>query len=320
MSLVIESPGILTTVQDLGRPGYRRFGINPGGPMDPWAVRLINLLLGNEESEAVLEMHFPAARIRFTEDAVFALGGADLQPNLEGSAVDNWGAFRAEAGQRLNFSSKTLGSRTYLAVQGGIAVTPWLSSSSTNLAAKIGGHSGRRLEAGDELELRRSRVPGAEPMRASVSHSLIPRYGRFPTVRIIEGAEYGSLDNTERGRFLGQSYQITNNSDRMGFRLAADAVSASPGLGILSSAVDFGTIQLLPDGQLIVLMADHQTTGGYPRLGHVVSVDLPLLGQLGPGDKVAFHLIDLSHAEELLMQRERELSFFKAGCRLLARP
>ena len=319
MTLLIESPGILTTVQDLGRNGYRRFGINPGGAMDRTAARLINLLLGNHENGAVLEMHYPAAVIRFESDTIFAIGGAEFGPRLDDSPVRNWQMYKGHAGQKLTCTAKELGSRCYLAVRGGLDIEPWLGSASTNLAAKVGGHAGRRLEADDRIKLRQTAVPSPVEKSPRVSASLIPRYSRFPTVRIIAGAEYNTLSQTLEQSLLTQAYQVSNNSNRMGFRLSAEPIILDKSIEILSSAVDFGTIQLLPDGQLIILMADHQTTGGYPRLAHVASVDLPLLGQLGPGDKVAFHLIDHEHAEELLIQTERELSFFKVGCRLLAR-
>ena len=319
MSLLFAKSGILTTVQDLGRGRYRRFGINPNGVMDRCGARLINILLGNDENEAVVEMHFPAAQIVFESDAIFALGGADFGAELDGEPVDNWRPNFAGKNSTLKFTRKNSGHRAYLAVSGGFKLDQWLGSSSTNLTANIGGMDGRKLIAGDLLELRQPAMkPDRDVSRVQVSPSLLPYYSRFPTVRIIAGAEYELLSEVGRELLTGQDLSITNASDRMGFRLAGEPISLNEPLELLSSAVDFGTIQLLPDGQLIVLMADHQTTGGYPRIAHVVSQDLPLMAQLGPGDKVGFHLIEHGEAEQLALDFERELRFFRVGCKFQA--
>lgn len=319
MGIVIEKPGILTNVQDLGREGHRRLGINPGGAMDRTAARLVNILLGNDENEAVIEMHFPAARMRFDTDAVIAIGGADFAPELDGDVIANWKPVAVNQGSVLRFAERGSGNRAYLAVAGGFAVEPWLGSSSTNLAAKIGGVEGRRLATGDAIGFRNQIGDVRFLGQGSVSSSLLPFYSRFPTVRIIAGAEFERMDETGKTALTGHDFVIGAASDRMGFRLEGEPISLVESIDLLSSAVSFGTIQLLPDGQLIVLMADHQTTGGYPRVAHVISRDLPLLAQLGPGDKVAFHLISHTEAEELAVDFERELRFFRVGGRLQAR-
>ncbi len=319
MSLLLEKPGILTTVQDLGRQGYRRFGINPGGVMDRCAARLINILLGNDENDAVLEMHFSAAQMVFESDAIFALGGADLGAEIDGEPLDNWRPIFAPKNSTLTFSRKNTGHRAYLAVKGGLKLEKWLGSSGTNLTACIGGVDGQKLIAGDRLGLLQTHNrPQRDISHVQVSPSLIPYYSRFPTVRVMAGAEYELLSGPWRELFTGQDYSISNASDRMGFRLSGEPISLHQPLELLSSAVDFGTIQLLPDGQLIVLMADHQTTGGYPRIAHVVSQDLPLMSQLGPGDKVGFHLIQHAEAEQLAVDFESELRFFRVGCKFQA--
>lgn len=318
MSLLLQKSGILTTVQDLGRNGYRRFGINPGGVMDCAAARLITILLGDDDNEAVLEMHFPAPQIIFETNAIFATGGADFSPELDGRAIENWHPIVAKKGSVLRFAGKTSGNRAYLAIMGGFRLDGWLGSSCTNLAARIGGIDGRKLESGDRLAFRRKTQPHDDVATARIASSMLPFYSRFPTVRIIAAAEFQSLNKKSRELLTNQDFSILNESDRMGFRLAGEPILLSEPIEMISSAVSFGTIQLLPDGQLIVLMADHQTTGGYPRVGHVVSRDLPLLAQLGPGDKVAFHLIDAVEAEHLALEFERELSFFRIGCRFQA--
>ena len=318
MSILIKKGGLLTTVQDLGRNRFRRFGINPSGVMDEAAARLVNILLSNDENEAVLEMHFPAPQIEFEENAIVAIGGGDFTPQVDDITVNNWRPFYAKKGSVLKFTGKTLGNRAYLAVRGGFKADEWLGSRSTNLTAAMGGHEGRKLNTGDRLDFKKScgKVLGFKPGR--VSGSLIPLYSRFPTVRVIPGAEFEQLTSKSSDLLVHQDFVISNNSNRMGFRLTGDPLQLVKPREFISAAVDFGTIQLLPDSQLIVLMADHQTAGGYPRIGHVISRDLPLIAQLGASDKVAFHLTDLKHAEDLQLDFEKELSFFRIGCKFQA--
>ncbi|HEY0657144.1 MAG TPA: biotin-dependent carboxyltransferase family protein [Pyrinomonadaceae bacterium] len=311
MSITIEKEGILTTIQDTGRIGFRHLGINPNGAMDLAAARLINLLLGNYESEAVLEMHFPAPWIVFERSAVFALGGANFNAELNGEPVENWKPFYAERGSRLKFTGKSFGNRAYLTVQGGFKIEKWLGSASTNLTAKTGGVSGGKLLKNDSLFFNSETGSAPKRFHYKVSGSLIPFYSRFPTVRIIAGGEHELL--TAAGELLlsRQDFVVSQNSDRMGFRLQGEPLFLIDKKELVSSAVDFGTIQLLPDGQLIILMADHQTSGGYPRLAHVVKQDLPLIAQLGANDKIAFHLISLEEAEDIQMQFEKDLRLLR---------
>jgi len=315
MGLLFIKSGILTTVQDLGRTRFRRFGVNPAGAMDQAAARLINLLIGNDESNAVIEMHCPAPEIVFETPAVAAIGGASFSPALDGTPLENWRAFSAKPGSVLRFGNKISGNRAYLAIQGGIKADIWLESSSTSLTAGIGGYKGKRLESGARIEFSNAPDVQRRLLKPRIAPSLIPRYSPFPTVRIIPGAEFNYLEPEDRHLLETENFTISNNSDRMGFRLAGRPIGFSRPLEIVSSAVTFGTVQLLPDGQLIVLMADHQTAGGYPRIAHVVTPDLPLMAQLGTNDKVAFHLIDISRAEALAVEFERELNFFRVGCK-----
>ena len=314
MSLLIEKEGILTTVQDLGRESYRDLGINPGGVMDRTATRLINILLGNNEHEAVLEFHFPAGTIVFEQPAIFALGGADFDARLNGMNIENWRPYFAEPGAKLRFTNKSSGNRSYLSVRDGFSIDKWLGSCSTNLVAQAGGFNGRRLRSGDRIEFR-EQIFAEQKLNYFISPSLIPFYRPFPTVRVVAGAEFELLSKDSYKAFSESTYIVSNQSDRMGYRLTGAPLKLTENIEILSSAVSFGTIQLLPDGNLIVLMADHQTTGGYPRLGHVISIDLPLLAQLGPGDKVGFHLVSIKEAENLLLNFENEVNLLKIGCR-----
>ena len=316
MSLTIVKAGIFTTLQDLGREGFRSFGVNPGGVMDRAATRIINTLLGNNENEGVLEIHFPAGEIQFDLGGTIALGGADLSAELNGHPVSNWRRQNVTKGNRLRFAAKVRGERAYLAVAGGFQIDDWLGSKSTNLTATAGGFEGRRLRVGDTLAFNENR-----PVRSALttSPSMLPRYSRFPTVRFVRGAEFAHLTDASQKSFQTDSFVISKNSDRMGFRLSGEALSITNSSEMISSAVNFGTVQLLPDGQLIVLMADHQTTGGYPRIAHVIERDLPLLAQLGPNDGVAFHEVDIEQAELLSLEFDHDLAMLRVGVELANR-
>ena len=312
MSLLIRKPGILTTIQDLGRRGSRRFGINPNGVMDTIAARAINIALGNDEYEAVLEMHFPAAEIEFTDDAFLAIGGADFAPELDGARISNWQTVKGQKDSILKFPEKINGNRAYLAVKGGFDIELWLDSKSTNLAAGVGGFSGRALVAGDKIACTKSR----DGSSISIGRSLLPRYSRFPTLRIIPGGEFDLLSAVSERFLLNEMFTLTKDSNRMGFRLEGKPIHLLHNKELVSSTTAFGTIQLLPDGQMVMLMADHQTSGGYPRIGNVISADLPIAAQLGPNDRVAFKFVDIHEAEEIQIKLEHELTLFKVACRL----
>ncbi len=313
MSLLIKKSGLLSTVQDAGRNGFRRFGINPNGAMDKTALRLINILLGNDEAEAAIEMHFPAPEILFEQNAVFALGGANFGARLNDEPAENWKIQFAETGGILKFPEKISGNRCYLAIRGGFKIEKWLDSRSTNLTAKIGGFNGRKLETADRIEFNQKTKLKTQNSKLKISNNLLPFYSRFPTVRIIKGAEFDSLTALSERDFLAETFTVSKDSNRMGFRLEGKPLYLLEKKELVSSAVDFGTIQLLPGGQMIVLMADHQTTGGYPRLGNIISIDLPLMAQLGANDRVGFHLISIEEAENLLFEHEKDLNFLRIG-------
>jgi antagonist of KipI len=307
MSILLETNGIMTTVQDLGRNGFRSFGVNPNGAMDKTAVRLINILLQNDENEAVLEIHFPAPKLRFEQDAIIAIGGADFGAKLNDKPIENWRCVLIKKGSLLEFSKKISGARCYLSVKGGFEAKTWLRSASTNLTANIG----KLLKQNDSVKFKS--IKQIANLKSKIANSLLPYYSKFPTVRIVAGAEFENLTALSEQNLLKKSFTISNQSDRMGFRLEGEPLYLLDSQELISSAVNFGTIQLLPNGQMIILMADHQTTGGYPRIAHVISADLPLLAQLNPNDKVAFHLISHEHAEEILLQNERDLNLLKLG-------
>ena len=292
MSLLIQKEGILTTVQGVGNYGLQRFGINPRGALDRTAARLASILVGNAEDELVIEMHFPAAEIVFEDTCVFALGGADFHASLNGYDVENWSCQSAETGGVLKFGKKARGNRCYLSVKGGFDLTAELFEN-------------RRPKKGDRIAINKSLEPEDASVKRRISNSMLPIYGSFPTVRILDGGEINYLSIADRQALTDENFVVTNDSNRMGFRLKGPEFKPIQTTEMVSSAVSFGTIQLLPDGQLIVLMADHQTSGGYPRIANVISVDLPLLAQLGATDKVAFKFIDIDEAERVRLEFAR---------------
>ncbi len=327
MSILVNKSGILSMIQDLGRTKFRRFGINPNGAMDKSAARLVNILLDNDETEAILEMHFPAPELLFEESAIIALGGANFGAKIDTQQIENWRPYLVEKNRTLSFSEKISGNRAYLSVKDGFKINKWLDSASTNLTAEIGGFEGRTLLKGDRIKLNKkwktengkfknqvSKLISDSKFPYKISNDLIPRYSSCPTVRIIAGAEFELLTALSEQNFLNQNFTVSNESNRMGFRLRGKSLYLLDDIELVSSAVNFGTIQLLPDGQMIVLMADCQTSGGYPRIAHIVSNDLPVLAQLGANDKVNFEIVSIKEAENLLLDFEKDLNLLKIAC------
>jgi antagonist of KipI len=243
---------------------------------------------------------------------LFAITGGDFEAELDGVPIRNWSSLAADPGSVLKFRGMRSGARSYIAVHGGFEIEEWLNSASTNLTAGVGGFFGRKLKAGDSI----GTYAGDGFRSLAAGSSMIPHYSRFPTVRIVAGSEFELLSPSGERTFLNEGFSLTNDCDRMGFRLVGQPLELLHNREMVSAAVTFGTIQLLPDGQLIVLMADHQTSGGYPRIGAVISVDLPLMAQCRPGDGVGFARVSVEEAERLASDLERELNYLGVGCRL----
>lgn len=312
MEMKVIRSGQLTTVQDLGRRGYRAAGVPLCGAMDPFALRVANSLAGNPESTAVLEFTLVGPELEFTADAVVALGGADTE------RLPAWKPLKVAAGERLVLGECIGGCRGYLAVAGGIEVPQVLGSRSTYLRAGFGGWLGRALRDGDVLPIERRAAPepDATPARVHagpaawrIDPRILPAYSSAATVRVL-----GGTHQEEFGRVLFESeFTVSPQSDRMGLRLLGARIDRSNSDELLSSAVMPGTIQVPPDGQPLVLMADAQTIGGYPQLAHVIGVDLPVMAQLRPGDRVRFTETTLEEAQRLAIVRERALAILREG-------
>ena len=288
--MIVIQPGLFTTVQDEGRWGYQAFGMPVAGVMDRYAYNIVNLLAGNRPSAAVLEMTLQGGHFRFTEDTYFALGGADLQAMLNGIPVQNWSCSFAAAGSELVCGYAATGCRAYLAVRGGLDTQPVLGSRSTYTRAAVGGLEGRALKVGDKLPV------GAEFMYEGHSCVLpgrfVPVYKEETEVRVLPGPQEDYFTVDGRKKFFASVYTITTDSDRMGCRLAGEAVAHRGKAEIISDALCQGAVQVPGHGQPIVLLADRQTTGGYPKLGAVIGPDLSLLAQAKPGDKIRFKQCD----------------------------
>lgn len=301
MEVTVIRGGMLTTVQDLGRRGHRAAGVPLGGAMDTFALRVANLLVGNPEDAAALECTLLGPELVFSADTVIALGGTDF----DGLAA--WQPMVVHAGERVKLGATRRGCRGYLAVAGGVDVPPVLGSRSTYLRGGFGGFQGRALRDGDV-------VTAPDVSRHVTDHwridaRILPAYSAAPTVRVVRGAQ---LDDFGVALFEAE-FKILPQSDRMGIRLGGAKLARIGAVELVSSAVVPGTVQVPPDGQPIILMADAQTIGGYPQAANVISVDLPLVAQLRPGDRVRFAEAPLDEALRLALVREHVLAMLHEG-------
>jgi antagonist of KipI len=321
MSLTIIKAGLLDTIQDLGRFGFGSWGINPGGVMDRYASQIANILVGNDVEEAVIEIHFPGPQILFEQNALITITGADFTPVLNDQPVSLAQPLLVRKNTILHFLQWKQGARCYLAVHGGLAINKWLNSYSTNTKAVAGGYNGRRLEKGDVIPFGESKIYYAGLFKNGIDLRplhwkavLKTMYDKLNEFFFIAGNEWEALDESSKKALQDEDFVIQSSSDRMGYQLKGPALELSTAQELLSSAVSFGNMQLLPNGQLIVLMADHQTTGGYPRIGHVISAHLPKLAQLRPGDSFRFKRTDVKTAERLYCLQQQELKILARAC------
>ena len=318
MSLRIIKNGLLDTIQDEGRYGYQHLGINPGGAMDSIAMRVANMLVGNDQGEAVIEMHFPAAEIFFEQSALIALSGANFSAMINTHPVPLNKPLLVQEGSVLRFTKNISECRVYLSIQGGFVADEWLASCSTHLKVKAGGFAGRALQRYDRILLKQNSthvfVNEEEAYRILPWQANITDMYTMGNFHFTPGAEYEYLDELSKAHLEAGVFIISKQSDRMGYRLEGPPIQLTTPMELISTAVTKGTIQLLPDGQLIVLMADHQTTGGYPRVAHVISADISSLSQTGVGQKIIFIQTHSSTAENMLLQQQRNLQQLQNAC------
>ncbi len=319
MSLKIIKPGIYDTIQDSGRYGLQYLGINPGGTMDVFMMQTVNLLVGNSFNEAVLEMSFPAPVIVFEKSTIITIGGADFGATINGVIVPLLQPVAVGENSKLQFEQRKNGRWCYLAVQGGLHADEWLKSFSTHVKAGLGGFNGRTLQKNDVVaypDLFRIKEPIPEKAHYIFKWKTTTYKDDFSTDEIaaLPGNEWKLLTGESKTLLKKESFVLTPSSDRMGYTFSGPALSTQQPFELVSSGVQFGTIQLLPSGQLITLMADHQTTGGYPRIAHVIKAHWSKLAQIKEGTALTFRMIDIATAENLLLQQQQHLLELKNAC------
>jgi antagonist of KipI len=304
-SLEILSPGPLTSVQDLGRYGFGRYGVPPSGALDSFSLRVANLLVGNPETEAGLEITLMGLKVRFLTDLVVALCGGDLQPYLNDRPFEMWASQIVREGDILFLKAPRTGCRAYLAVGGGISVAPVLASKSTNLASKFGGYKGRALRKGDLLFSaatdRHFRSAGK-----TLDPESRPSYTGDWILRVLFGPQDQDFPEESKRLFLDSSFTVSTHSDRTGIRLTGPALHRKKDLAdsIISEGIVPGAIQVPGDALPIILLVE-TITGGYRKIATVISADLPLLGQAKPGDHVRFQAVSMEEALSALSPQER---------------
>lgn len=305
-SLKIYNPGLLTTIQDAGRIGYGQYGIPAAGAMDTLSLQLANMLVGNDRYEAALEITFIGPEIEFGMNLIIAITGGNLTPKINGKEIEMYSTIYVNRGDVLSFGSMKSGCRAYLAVAGGFNVQEVMESKATYLRGNLGGFKGRKLRMGDVLPVNID-ISYKYLGSRKVPEDLIPQYVNQYRARVIMGSEDDRFTEEGIRTFFSSEYVLTNQCDRMGYRLSGAKIKHKRGADIISGGITFGAIQIPGHGEPIIMMADRQTTGGYTKIANVISVDIPCLAQLKAGDKVLFEKINIEEAQKLLRDREEKL-------------
>ncbi|GEN51581.1 KipI antagonist [Alkalibacterium pelagium] len=307
MGIRVTSRGMQTTVQDKGRTGFQRYGFSVSGAMDQIAFKLANSLVGNDPDEAVLEMALMGSSFIFTDETVIALTGADCQPLLNGKAIDTYRAYHVEKGDELKTGPMGDGIFSYIAFAGGLDIPKVMSSYSTSTRFNIGGYRGRALEEGDHLNFKHTDISFNQIIGRNISTFLESISSGPDNIRVIPSSEQPALTDVIRESFYSQKYTISSKSDRMGYRLEGKRIEMDEQISVISEGTVWGDIQVPPDGQPIILMADRQTTGGYPVIGTVCSVDRSKLVQCSPGTEIQFTQINVEEAQTLFIKQKNWL-------------
>ena len=310
--LLVVKAGLLTTIQDRGRWGLQARGVPVAGPMDPCSHRLANALAGNDVGAATLEVTLIGPELEFDDERVIAVAGAEFELTVDGRNVPANAAFVVASGSCLRFGRRLRGARAYVAMSGGVGVAPTLGSRATHVISAMGGLDGRPLKAGD-------RVPLGDPMRARNTMSAQPRSPLFALpegrarIRVLAGPQQDYFAPDALDVLQSASYTISHTSDRMGFRLEGPVLTHARGADIISDATPLGVLQVPASGLPILLMADRQTTGGYPKIATVISADISVAGQLAPGDAISFSVCSPREALAALIAQERALMAVEAS-------
>lgn len=302
-TIKILDAGLLTTVQDLGRYGFQRYGVSASGVMDEYSAKIANKLVGNKVGEAVLETTLKGVQIEFLQNTAVAITGGNCDVTLNGTKIELWQSYLVNRGDILKMGICRSGLRNYLAFAGGIDVPIIMNSKSTNLKAKVGGFNGRKLMTGDILSV----GVGSLETPLTLNKHYIPTYSKDIKVGVILGQQDDHFTEAGIKTFLNETYTVTQESDRMGIRLSSVSgatIEHKNGADIISDGITFGAIQVPGSGQPIVMMADRQTTGGYTKIGNVISSDLAKLAQATPGTKVKFVEYTLEQAVQAIKNND----------------
>ena len=302
--MYVKSPGMFTTVQDLGRPGFGPMGVSASGAADSFALRIANRLLNNSESCAALEMTLLGGAFSFDRDTVASVTGSDFGPTLDGQPVALWSTFPIRAGQTLAFGPTRSGARCYLAVQGGFFVPLFLGSASTHILSGLGGLGGRALRKGDTIAIGDSSM---QFQPRSVAPAALQKLSPRKTIRVTPGPQESWFATNALPVFYEGTYRVTEESNRMGLRLDGPSPLTEPRRQMVTEPVCLGAIQIPPAGQPIILFVEQQTTGGYPNIANVISADLPSVGQLRPRDEIRFEQVSAAQARTLICEQEQLL-------------
>lgn len=313
MTVKVLNAGLLTTIQDIGRYGSQKYGVIVSGAMDSYSLRIANILVGNMEDEACLEITLYGTTLHFEDDTLIAITGGDFQTTIDGVNAPLWRPVLIKKNSILKFKSAIQGSRAYIAFAGGISTPIIMESKSTYLRAKIGGLEGRAIQKGDILSFGEMTDYSQELIQRldkksinwSINFNEIINLNQNQVIQMLKGTEFQLFDKESQHTLFEKPYIVTLQSDRMGYRLEGPPLSLSESFELLSEGVTFGTIQIPTSGQPIILMADRQTTGGYPKIGQVITADLPSLAQLQPTATIRFKEVTILEAENLLIKKEK---------------
>ena len=274
-------------------------------------LELLIYLFGNHENDAAIEVTLLGTELEFKEEHIIAITGGNLKPFIDHQSAPMWKPILIKKGQVLKFNAAYSGCRAYLAIAGGVDVPEIMGSKSTYMRAMIGGYKGRQLQTGDTLaigQLQQQHQIMKEVCHDTpwaVNYSAFLSFKKQNTIRILKGAQYELFDESGRDQLCTSSYTITTSADRMGYRLKGNPLHTTEQIEQLSEGVTFGTIQVPSNGMPIILMADRQTTGGYPKIGQVITADLPKLSQMQPHHQINFEFVTIDEAEALLIEQEK---------------
>lgn len=302
--LEVINPGLYTTIQDLGRKTYQASGMPVAGSMDDYAHRIANMLVGNDENDAMLELTAFGGSYKFNERKVIAITGADMTPMINGKTpLKLWRTVVMQAGDTLTFGASKTGFRSYLSVAGGLKVAKVMNSYSTYTRGKLGGYEGRPLQKGDVIEFFETHLKPIDLLGRFIRAKHIPSYEKHVTISVVLGPQEDAFTYKGIADFFSNSYTVSNEADRMGYRLEGSVIGHVASADIISDGIVKGAVQVPSHGQPIIMMADCQTTGGYMKLAHVISSDLYKVAQLKAGDKISFKAMTVEEAHVLYKER-----------------